>query len=241
MKKIFMFNTMLVGLMLMALAMLAQPVWAQHDFSKPRKLYGYGLDQRYVYFEGRLMSGADARSFEYLGHGYARDRRSVYYCGEVLKGANPRTFRVLGDAEEQPAVIVSDRVTPSNDQRGMADWERFPAELLPGNNLGFGYSKTDYDVYYLGKKINASIASFRVLNFGYAKDAFNIFFQGVEVRGASNSSFKVLIDGYAKDSFSAYYCGEEIPNCNVRRFECMGNGVARDNVNKYYLGKKVEW
>ena len=64
---------------------------------------------------------------------YARDRRSVYYCGEVLKGANPRTFRVLGDAEEQPAVIVSDRVTPSNDQRGMADWERFPAELLPGN------------------------------------------------------------------------------------------------------------
>ena len=67
MKKIFMLNKMFVGLMLMALAMLAQPVWAQHDFSKPRKLYGYGLDQRYVYFEGRLMSGADARSFEYLG------------------------------------------------------------------------------------------------------------------------------------------------------------------------------
>ena len=42
-------------LMLMALAMAAQPVWAQHQFGERRKSYGYGVDRNAVYFEGRVI------------------------------------------------------------------------------------------------------------------------------------------------------------------------------------------
>ena len=136
-------------LMLMALAMAAQPVWAQHQFGERRKSYGYGVDRNAVYFEGRVIPGADARTFEYLAHGYARDRRAVYYRGEVLQGANPRTFRVVGDADEQPPVVIPDGRGGGIDPRDGGDWGRFPEELLPGNSLGFGYSKTNFDVYYL--------------------------------------------------------------------------------------------
>ncbi len=241
MKRVLNQANMVATLMLLALVMVAQPIWAQHEFGAKRKSYGYGVDRNAVYYEGRMMAGADARTFEYLGHGYARDRNVVYYRGEVMRGANPRTFRVVGDVEEQPTIVFPDERTPDYDRRGSADWERFPEELLPGNSLGFGYSKTNFDVYYLGKKIGASSSSFQVLSFGYAKDAFSIYFEGVEVKGASNGSFRVLIDGYAKDAFNAYYRGREIPNCNVRNFECMGRGVARDDENKYYLGQKVVW
>ena len=212
MKRVLNQANMVATLMLLALVMVAQPIWAQHEFGAKRKSYGYGVDRNAVYYEGRMMAGADARTFEYLGHGYARDRNVVYYRGEVIRGANPRTFRVVGDVEEQPTIVFPDERTPDYDRRGSADWERFPEELLPGNSLGFGYSKTNFDVYYLGKKIGASSSSFQVLSFGYAKDAFN-----------------------------AYYRGREIPDCNVRNFECMGRGVARDDENKYYLGQKVVW
>ena len=242
MKRVFInINKIAMLLMLMALAMATQPAWAQHQFGERRKSYGYGVDQNAVYFEGRVIPGADARTFEYLAHGYARDRRAVYYRGEVLQGANPRTFRVVGDAEEQPPVVIPDGRGGGIDPRDGADWGRFPEELLPGNSLGFGYSKTNFDVYYLGKKIDASASSFQVLSFGYAKDAFNIYFEGAEVKDASSGTFRVLIDGYAKDAFNAYYRGREIPDCNVRTFECMGKGVARDDENKYFLGQKVVW
>ena len=242
MKRVFInINKVAMLLMLMALAMAAQPAWAQHQFGERRKSYGYGVDRNAVYFEGRVIPGADARTFEYMAHGYARDRRAVYYRGEVLQGANPRTFRVVGDAEEQPPVVIPDGRGGGIDPRDGADWGRFPEELLPGNSLGFGYSKTNFDVYYLGKKIDASASSFQVLSFGYAKDAFNIYFEGAEVKDASSGTFRVLIDGYAKDAFNAYYRGREIPDCNVRTFECMGKGVARDDENKYFLGQKVVW
>ena len=143
--------------------------------------------------------------------------------------------------EEQPPVVIPDGRGGGIDPRDGGDWGRFPEELLPGNSLGFGYSKTNFDVYYLGKKIDASASSFQVLSFGYAKDAFNIYFEGAEVKDASSGTFRVLIDGYAKDAFNAYYRGREIPDCNVRTFECMGKGVARDDENKYFLGQKVVW
>ena len=225
----------------LVLALATQTAWAQHQFGEKRKSYGYGVDRNAVYYEGRVMTGADARTFEYLGHGYARDRNVVYYRGEVVRGANPRTFRVVGDAEDVPGGTYPDDRLPNNGTQGPAPWERFPEELLPGNSLGFGYSKTTFDVYYLGKKIDASASMFQVLSFGYAKDSFTVFFEGVKVKDASSSMFKVLIDGYAKDAFNVYYMGRLIPDCRASRFECMGRGVARDDENKYYLGQKVVW
>ena len=112
MKRVLNQANMVATLMMLALVMVAQPIWAQHEFGAKRKSYGYGVDRNAVYYEGRMMAGADARTFEYLGHGYARDRNVVYYRGEVIRGANPRTFRVVGDVEEQPTIVFPDERTP---------------------------------------------------------------------------------------------------------------------------------
>ena len=47
-----MLNKMLVGLMLMALAMLAQPVWAQHDFSKTAQIVWIWIDSAMFILKG---------------------------------------------------------------------------------------------------------------------------------------------------------------------------------------------
>ena len=74
-------NTNMVAMLLMLMALVAQPVWAQHQFGERRKSYGYGVDRNAVYFEGRMIPGADARTFEYLGHGYALIRaRSAWWA-----------------------------------------------------------------------------------------------------------------------------------------------------------------
>ncbi len=119
MKRVLNQANMVATLMLLALVMVAQPIRAQHEFGAKRKSYGYGVDRNAVYYEGRMMAGADARTFEYLGHGYARDRNVVYYRGEVIRGANPRTFRVVGDVEEQPQSCSPTNAHPTTTGEGV--------------------------------------------------------------------------------------------------------------------------
>ena len=49
--------------------------------------------------------------------------------------------------------------------------------------------------------------SFKDLGGGYGKDAFNVYYCGEKVKGAMASSFKYTGDGYRQDTFDAYYRG----------------------------------
>ena len=53
-------------------------------------------------------------------------------------------------------------------------------------------------------------SSFKEIGDGYAKDAFNVFYYGKKVDGASASTFKYTGDGYAQDAFNAYYRGRKL-------------------------------
>ena len=69
----------------------------------------YGKDSKNVYFEGKIVKGADTKTFEVLsndkevknsGHRavcyyYAKDKKNVYYQGQVINGADVKTFEVL--------------------------------------------------------------------------------------------------------------------------------------------------
>lgn len=52
--------------------------------------------------------------------------------------------------------------------------------------------------------------SFKDLGGGYGKDAFNVYYCGEKVKGAMESSFKYTGDGYRQDTFDAYYRGKKI-------------------------------
>lgn len=105
-------------------------------------------------------------------------------------------------------------------------------------DLGCGYAKDSYRVYYCGKTLTDNPSRFTALTDGYAKDSFNVYYFGKKI-GASTSGFKVLSDGYAKDAFDAYYCGKEVVGSSASTFKVTGNGYAKDSWETYYLGKKV--
>lgn len=184
---------------------------AQMPMSMNKTPQGYGVDQRFVYYEGKIVQHADAASFVYLGYGYAKDRRFVYYKGVVLQHADVRTFKVVGDMPDTRYDDYYPNRRPSVHPRYEYPDGWLPDEALPGKSLGYGYSKTDFEVFYYGTKMN---------------DVFN-------------PSFEVLIDGYAKDGFAVYFEGKKIPDCSSSSFKCLGNGVGADDFYKYYWGKRI--
>lgn len=52
--------------------------------------------------------------------------------------------------------------------------------------------------------------SFEDLGGGYGKDAFRVYYLGAPVEGAAASSFRVLQGGYARDAFGAYFQGRPV-------------------------------
>lgn len=181
-----------------------------------------GYAQRYETNRGRVYYGnepvmhADARSFVDLGHGYAKDNNNVYMNGRVLENVDPTTFRLKGHS-------------------GRRNHERSDDVPMPHR----GYYKTQMNVYYGDRRIDAMASSFVDLGGGYAKDNLDVYYCGKKVRGPMASSFVVLGGGYAKDNLDVYYCGEEIRGAMASSFVYEGNGYAKDACDAYYRGKKI--
>ena len=175
----------------------------------------YEIDHGRVYFGDEVMMYADARSFVDLGCGYAKDRMNVYMNGHVLENVDPSTFR------------LKERST----------WRHRKDESTPENR---GYFKTSFNVYFGNKKIDAMASSFVDLGGGYAKDSFNVYYFGEKLKGCMASNFQILEGGYAKDSFNVYYRGVKVEGAVGSSFKYMGNGYGQDHFNAYYKGKKLE-
>ena len=175
----------------------------------------YEIEHGRVYFGDEVMMQADARSFVDLGCGYAKDRMNVYMNGHVLENVDPSTFR------------LKERST----------WRHRMDESAPENR---GYFKTSFNVYFGNKKIDAMASSFVDLGGGYAKDSFNVYYFGEKLKGCMASSFEILEGGYAKDSFNVYYRGNKVDGAMASSFKYMGNGYGQDSFNAYYKGKKLE-
>lgn len=63
------------------------------------------LDDKYVYYDGKVLKGADPLTFEYIGanhshrtyHEYFRDKNNVYLNDKVIKSIDVETFVLLSD------------------------------------------------------------------------------------------------------------------------------------------------
>ena len=175
----------------------------------------YEIEHGRVYFDDEVMMQADARSFVDLGCGYAKDRMNVYMNGHVLENVDPSTFR------------LKERST----------WRHRKDESTPENR---GYFKTSFNVYFGNKKIDAMASSFVDLGGGYAKDSFNVYYFGEKLKGCMASSVEILEGGYAKDSFNVYYRGNKVDGAMASSFKYMGNGYGQDHFIASYKGKKLE-
>ena len=179
----------------------------------------YEIEHGRVYFGDEVMMQADARSSVDLGCGFAKDRMNVYMNGHVLENVDPSTFR------------LKERSTWRHHGRDGMD------EPASENK---GYFKTNFNVYFGNKKIDAMASSFVDLGGGYAKDSFNVYYFGEKLKGCMASSFEILEGGYAKDSFNVYYRGNKVDGAMASSFKYMGNGYGQDHFNAYYKGKKMK-
>ena len=179
----------------------------------------YEIDHDRVFFGDEVIMQADARSFVDLGSGYAKDRMNVYMNGHVLENVDPSTFR------------LKERST----------WRHHRHEGMGEPDLSHrGYFKTNFNVYFGDKKIDAMASTFVELGDGYAKDAFNVYYFGEKLKGCMASKFEILEGGYAKDSFNVYYRGNKVDGAVASSFKYSGNGYGEDRFNAFYKGKKLK-
>ena len=177
----------------------------------------YEIDHGRVFFGGKMVMHADVRSFVDLGFGYAKDRDNVYMDGRILENVEPSSFRLKESSTWR--------------QRGHNDMDD---RMSPRS-----YYKTQFNVYYGDRKIDAVPSRFEELDYGYAKDAFSVFYLGEKLSDAMSATFQVLEGGYAKDSFNVYYYGKKVKGAVPSSFRCTGNGYAQDAFNVFYRGKML--
>jgi hypothetical protein len=194
--------------------------FAQHDYTH---------DENHVYYHGMVLRLADIETFQDLGYGYAKDAHHVYQNGNILEYVDPHNFRI----DSQYRINNNNDLIYNRDDENEDYNDRYEASR---------YHKTNFDVYYNGRKLDgATASSFKDLGRGYAKDAFNVYYFGRKLEDATASSFLIMDGGYAKDSFNAYYHGKKLPDVSgTSNFKYQGNGYATDGFNMYYDGRKID-
>ncbi|MFZ6873469.1 DKNYY domain-containing protein [Undibacterium sp. Di27W] len=178
----------------------------------------YALDEKHVYFDGRLIEGADAGSFTGVSNPNAqageerftlfwKDQAHVYLEGRILPGAKAAEFRHLGGRYG------------SDNQQVYYGWQ-----VLQGGNpasfqlLNPDMGKDDKQVFVFDKacKLNAPTAHFHLLSNQdlavYATDGqflYAVFFGAMEplqvVTDADPATFTLLERSYFKDNKRVYY------------------------------------
>ena len=226
-------------LMVSAVAAFAQtPVRREPPRGQQNPAERYEVRGGRVFYGNIVLQNVDSRTFTDLGYGYAKDNDNVWWEGKLLPYVDAKSFRL--NVQPGPGGPGGPGMGPGNNpgvgpgpgypgngpgHDGPHNYGKYfvkgstvyyNGEKVKGarassfKDLGWGYAKDTFDVYYCGKEIDASSSSFKVLEDGYAKDSFDVFYRGREVKGASSSSFKVLGEGYAKDAFDTYYRGVEV-------------------------------
>ena len=185
--------------------------------------YSYVKRNGQVYYDGKIIHGAEVHSFRDLGFGYGKDKNHVYRYGTILEYVDPSSFRV--------------------DRRFSAD--NGPSFGRPGGGHHHydrpGYYVSTFDVFYNGEKVpGATSNSFVILKEEYAKDAFNVYWMGKEIQGAASSSFVCLGNGYAKDAFNVYWEGREIKGASASSFKVTRGFYAEDAFDVYFKGEKLK-
>ena len=182
----------------------------------------YYTDKDYIFVDGKVLTGADPKSFMFIGdtrYGYVGDKYGVF-CTNVDKKGFP-TARLVASDTQTFKVVLADKFlgvyakdknhiyvgcTPVSN----ADPTTF--ELLKDSKGNFsGYAKDKNHVYYINypntTALDASPNTFVLVSDDptdnylyipsasvYAKDGSSVFFSGEKIIGADPASFEIIKD-----------------------------------------------
>ncbi|MTI20604.1 hypothetical protein E1176_06190, partial [Fulvivirga sp. RKSG066] len=184
----------------------------------------YWKDNKHAIFEGRVMEGSDAGSFEYISGLYAKDANHIYYENEVLTQNDPDKVNFLnkGVLSDGEALYIY-----SKKSQVRVDLET--VEVVE-NDYGM-YIKDSQNVYLLFYRDEEPLA---------------------KVKEADPITFELMERYYAKDNNRVYYYGSNgskpvvvvLKEADLKNFT-LGydrdtETEARDGVNHYMNGKLVD-
>ncbi len=202
--------------------------------------YEYIEDE--VFFCGDVLPGADVSSFEALVYPYSKDNIQVFYEAKVVEGANPLSIEVVDDGPyiKDSNNVYCEGEFLSGDVENFSQVEVNTAFAIDSENVYYGCMKLENsdpdtlvqidndffrdknNVYYQGNILNVDMESFEVLGGGYARDVDSVYFRyDGAVAGADRDSFLV------KESVNDPVNGE----CGDVYFDayddlnCYGNGI----------------
>lgn len=170
---------------------------------------GYARDERFAYYGGERILGADGATFELIERAYARDNERVYKAGVAIEGvANPASWKPYGwysvDAE---FVYHHELVAHANPFRVAVDPFRDELTVVEGAepltfmtvdqvegivrpNGGFPYGRDSQQVYYGETAVTAADPSgLKSYNFSYWTDGQHVYYQTQIVAGANPNTF----------------------------------------------------
>ncbi len=115
-----------------------------------------------------------------------------------------------------------------------------------------GIAKDDYNIYYLGNKVEAvNHSNFKSIGKFYCTDNENVYFKNkyaenhmlTEVKVGKSINFQLIGDStsyYIKNDSSVYYYGKVLPDADPNSFEMLEYGYSHDKNYAYYNGEKIE-
>ncbi len=126
----------------------------------------WGKDKLRIYYAGKIVSGANAETFQRPYGSWAKDKNNVFYKGIKIEGSNPATFQVIGLGQEDYDIG--------------REW---------------AWAKDKSKVYYLGKPISGADAETIQLIGGsgyWAKDKNRVYYMSNELKGVDASTLRLV-------------------------------------------------
>lgn len=85
------------------------------SFSEIKTDYSlYGKDKYYVYFQNKIIPGADPETFKHLKKGYAIDKNRAYYYSDSITNSGSRGFEIIDGYFSKDSNNVYYTTTPLN-------------------------------------------------------------------------------------------------------------------------------
>ena len=192
---------------------------------KTAELIGFSLlkDDKNVYYMGEKVKDVKIKNFEKLGKNYWKNENKIYYRDKRIENADIMSFKVLNEDYAKDKNNVYD----GNESigRGIKDPKTF--EFLP-NGIIYGtlYGKDKYNVYYIkNKMLNCFDSSYFIY----------------EVKRINKDKVEVLNNWFIKDNKNIYFEGKILEGVDYNTFEVLPNGDGKDKNRSYEYLPKDEW
>ncbi|MCF0064284.1 DKNYY domain-containing protein [Dyadobacter chenwenxiniae] len=188
-----------------------------NKFSKLPTIRQYAIDEKFVYYKGKAIPGADPSSFVVLGYACGKDCNHIYTAYKIVSD-DPDHFVKIDRhlSKDSKCIYYADRVISYD----------APHFQLLAKVDGFTYFKDGHSIFVNGVRFDQpDVLSFEPLRHGYSRDAAHVYLLGPAsfkiVEGADPGSFQVINQYYSLDQNHVYWRGDRLTDCEPSTYEAL--------------------